>query len=118
MLDELAERLRNFHDSARALASCLQNHDVSCKTDQSVIEAAKCMFHKLLGEVRDDLDRVTSQSQGGSPCAEIKQNKRRCARSETPTEKPCSRSETVSERSCSRHETFDWKISLSLRDAE
>ena len=29
-----------------------------------MIEAAKCMFHKLLGEVRDDLDRVTSQSQG------------------------------------------------------
>ena len=49
-LDELAGRLGNFHDSARALASSLQNHDVSRKkTDQSMIEAAKCMFHKLLG---------------------------------------------------------------------
>ena len=43
-LDELAERLGNFHDSARALSSCLQKHDVSRKTDQSMIEAAKCMF--------------------------------------------------------------------------
>ena len=32
------------------------------KTDQCMIEAAKCMFHKLLGEASDDLDRVTSQS--------------------------------------------------------
>ena len=43
-LDELAERLGNFHDSARALASCLQKQDVSRKTDHSMIEAAKCMF--------------------------------------------------------------------------
>ena len=49
ILDELAERLGNFHDSARALASCLQNHNVSRETDQSMIEAAKCMFNKLLG---------------------------------------------------------------------
>ena len=57
ILDELAERLENFHDSARAPASCPQNHDVSGRTDQSVIEAAKCMFHKLLGEAGDDLER-------------------------------------------------------------
>ena len=31
ILDELAERLGNFHDSARALASCLQNRDVCRK---------------------------------------------------------------------------------------
>ena len=61
ILDELAERLGNFHDSARALASCLQNRDVSRKTDQSMIEAAKCMFHKLLGEASDDLECVTPQ---------------------------------------------------------
>ena len=42
-LDELAERLWNFHDSARALASCLEKHDVSRETDQSMIEEAKCM---------------------------------------------------------------------------
>ena len=50
ILGELAERLGNVHDSARALASCLQNHDVSRKTDKSMIEPAKCMCHKLLGE--------------------------------------------------------------------
>ena len=37
ILDELAE-LGNFHDSACALDSCLQKHDVSRKTDQSMIE--------------------------------------------------------------------------------
>ena len=61
-LDELAERLGNFHDSARALSSCLQKHDVSRKTDQSMIEAAKCMFHKLLREASDDLECVTPRS--------------------------------------------------------
>ena len=62
ILDELAERLGNFHESARALADCLQTRDVTRKTDQSTIEAAKCMFHKLLGEATDDLERVTPQS--------------------------------------------------------
>ena len=62
-LDELAGRLGSFRETARALASCLQKRDVPRKTDQSMIEAAKCMFHKLLGEVKDDLDRVTPQSQ-------------------------------------------------------
>ena len=58
------------------------------RTDQSMIEAAKCMFHKLLGEVRDDLDRVSSQSQGG-PYAEIKQSKQRCSRTAILEENPC-----------------------------
>ena len=65
ILDELAERLGNFHDSARTLACCLQKHDVSRKTDQRMVEAARCMFHKLLGEARDDLDRLTPRSQEG-----------------------------------------------------
>ena len=56
-LDKLAERLGSFHDES-ALATCLQKRDVSRKTDQSMIEAAKCMFHKLLEEGKDDLDRV------------------------------------------------------------
>ena len=33
ILDELAERLGNFHDSARALASCLQTRYVTRKTE-------------------------------------------------------------------------------------
>ena len=88
------ERLGNFHESARALASCLQNHDVSRKTDQSMIEAAECMFHKLLREASDDLERVTPRLRE-SFCAETTQNKRRSSRSETPSEKLCSRSETL-----------------------
>ena len=97
-LDELAERLGRFHESARALASCLQKQDVSRKTDQSMIEAATCMFHKLLGEVRDDLDRVTSQSQGG-PHAEIKQSKQRCSRTAILEENPRPRCEQQSGKS-------------------
>ena len=62
LLDELAERLGNFHESARALADCLQTRNVTRKTDKSMIEAAKCMFHKLLGEASDDLERVTPLS--------------------------------------------------------
>ena len=86
ILDELADRLGNLHESTRALANCLQKHDVSCKRDQSMIEAAKCMFHNLLGEASDDLERVTPRSHE-SVC------------SETPTEKPCSCSEMPSEKS-------------------
>ena len=62
ILDELAERLGNFHESARALVDCLQTRNVNRKPDQCMIETAKCMFHKLLGEASDDLDRVTLQS--------------------------------------------------------
>ena len=43
-LDELTERLGNFHECARALASCLQKHDVSRKTDQSMVEGAKLRY--------------------------------------------------------------------------
>ena len=82
ILDELAERLGNFHESARALASCLQNHDVSRKTDQSMIEAANCTFHRSLGEASNDLERVTPRS-------------RESLRIETPSEKPRSHPETL-----------------------
>ena len=34
IFEELAERLGKIYDSARALPSCLQNRDVSRKTDQ------------------------------------------------------------------------------------
>ena len=53
-----------------------------------MIEAANCIFHKLLGEVEDDLDRVTPRLQE-SPCAEIKQNKQRCSRTVILKENPC-----------------------------
>ena len=38
ILDELAERLGNFHESARALADCLQTRSVTRKTHQSMID--------------------------------------------------------------------------------
>ena len=87
-LDELSERLGNFHDSARALASCPQKHDVFHKTDQRMIAAAKCMFHKLLGEASYDLERVTPQS---------RENLGSCR--ETLTDKLRSRFEMTSETS-------------------
>ena len=68
------------------------------RTDQSMTEAAKCMFHKLLGEVRDDLNRVTSQSQGG-PYAEIQQNKQQCSRTAILEENPCPPSEQQNRKS-------------------
>ena len=87
ILDELAERLGNFHDGARALADCLQTRDVTGKTDQSMMETAKCMFHKLLGEASDDLERVTPHPRESLQTG-------RYSRPETPSEKPCSRFET------------------------
>ena len=103
ILDELAERLGNFHDSARASASCLQTRDVTRKKDQSMIEGAKCMFLKSQGGASDDLERVTPLSRENLHI-ETTRNKHRCSRSETPIEKPCSRSETLVEKSCSRPE--------------
>ena len=103
-LDELAERLRNFHDSARALGGCLQKHDVSRKTDQSMIEATRCMFHKLLGEARDDLDRLTPRLQEGL-CTEIKQSEQRHSHAVILKENPCSRLEMPSENSVWRTST-------------
>ena len=91
ILDELAERLGNFHESARALADCLQTRDVTRKTDESTMEAAKCMFHKLLGEASDDLERVTSQSRKGLHI-ETTRNAHRCSHSETASERKSCRS--------------------------
>ena len=55
------------------------------------------MFHTLLGEA-SDLERVTPQSR---ECLHVEttRNKRRCSRSETPSEKSCARPETPSETS-------------------
>ena len=98
ILDEPAERLGNFHDSARTLAFCLQKHDVSRKTDQRMIEAARWMFHILLGEARNDLDRLTPRSQEGLS-TEIKQSKQRHAHTVILKENPGSRPEEPSEKS-------------------
>ena len=110
ILDELAGRLVYFHDSARALASCVQNRDVS---DQSMIEAAMCMFRKLLGEARADLERVTPQSHE-NPHIETTRNKRRCSRSEKPSEEPCSRPEKQSEKSVWQTPTDGTPISVPI----
>ena len=49
-----------------------------------MIESAKCMFHKLLGEASDDLESVTPQS-GKSLHIETIRNAHRCSSSETPS---------------------------------
>ena len=114
ILDELAQRLGDFQESARALASCLQKHDVSRKTDQSMIEAARCMFHKLLEEVRDDLDRLTPRQREGL-CTEIKQSKQRRSHTVILKENPCPRPEEPSEKSV--HQTST-ETPLSQSSAE
>ena len=69
-LSELAERFGNFHESADALTNCLQTRDITRKTDQCMVEAAKCMFFKLLEEANDDLDMrdTTSSRRPSCPC--------------------------------------------------
>ena len=94
ILDEMTERLGNVHASVRALTDCLQTRDVTRKTDQSMIETVKCMFHKLLEEACDDLQRITSQSRKDVHIETIR-IAHRCSRSETANEKYCSRSETL-----------------------
>ena len=69
-----------------------------------MIEAAKCMFHELLAEASDDLERVTPQSRK-SLQIKTTRNAHRCSSFETMSE-PCSRSETLVEISCSRPETI------------
>ena len=105
-LDELAERLGNFHDSARALASCLQKHDVSRKTDQSMTEAAKCMFHKLLEEASDNLQRVTPRSRENF-----------CSRPETLVHKLRSRFEMPSENCVWRRTSTDTPMPQSSAES-
>ena len=74
-LDELEERLRNFHDSARALASCPQQPRlVSRKTDQKNIEAAKCMFPQIAGGGKGRLEPSVAAVTRRSLCRGIKQN--------------------------------------------
>ena len=63
-----------------------------------MIEAARWMFHKLLGEARDDLDRLTPRSQEGLS-TEIKQSKQRHAHTVILKENPGSRPEEPSEKS-------------------
>ena len=103
-LDELAERLGNFHESARALAVRLHTRSITRQTDLSMI-AVKHICHKLLGKTSDDLERVTPQPREGLH-AEATRDKRRCPRPETSNEKSCLRTEAPSKRPCSPAETL------------
>ena len=58
-LGELAERLGNFHEGARALADCRHTCDFTRQSDLSIIEAAKHMYQKVMEKASDDLERVT-----------------------------------------------------------
>ena len=75
------------------------------------------MFHKLLGEVSDDLDRVTPQSQEGL-CTEMKQNKRRCSRTVTLKVNPCPRPEESSEQSLHQISTENAIAAIFSRDSK
>ena len=77
-LSELADRLWNFHECANALTNCLQTRDTTRKTDQSMLEAAKCMFSKLLEETNDDLDRALQPQETNR--AQATGNGSRCSR--------------------------------------
>ena len=122
---ELAEQLRNFHESANALAVCLHTGDTTSKTDPNLIEAAKHLYHKLLRKASDDQERVPPQ-----PCesslAEVTRDRRRCPRTatsnetscpraEAPSKRPCSPAGTLVEKPCSRPETAS-EVSRSLTE--
>ena len=77
-LRKLAERLGNFHESANARTNCLQTRDTTHKTDQSILEAAKCTFSKLQEETNDDLDRALQPQEDHS--AQATGNGSRCSR--------------------------------------
>ena len=79
IFSELAERLRNFHESANALADRLHTGDIISQTDPNMIEAAKHVYFKLLRKDGDDMEHVPPQP-GESPIAEVTRDKRRCLR--------------------------------------
>ena len=58
IFSESAERLRNFHESANALADRLHTSDIISPTNPNVVEAVKHLYHKLLRKASDDLERV------------------------------------------------------------
>ena len=76
-----------------------------------MIEAAKCMFHKLLGEASDDLGCVTPRSRE-SLRIRTTRKAHRCSRTETASEKLCSLSDTLAGESCSRSETPSCDVEL------
>ena len=85
---ELAERLRNFHESANALAVCSHAGDITSQTDPNMIEAAKHLCHKLLRKASENMEHVPPRS---CECqlAEVERDKRRCPRHWTSKEKSC-----------------------------
>ena len=95
IFSELAERLRNFHGSADALADRLHAGDSTSPTDPNVVEAAKHLYHKLLRNATVDLECMPPQ-----PCesslAEVTRDKRRCFRHGTSKGKSCPRLEAPS----------------------
>ena len=62
ILDELTEGLGDCHDSARALADCLQTRNVTRKKRPEYDRGSEVhVSHTLLGEASGDLERVTPQ---------------------------------------------------------
>ena len=109
IFSELAERLRNFRESADALADRLHTGDITSQTDPNVVDAPEHLYHKLLRKVNDDLERVLPQPCESSPAEVIRRRCLRhgtsqgksCVRPEAPNTKPCFPTETMVEKPCS-----------------
>ena len=98
------------------LTTCLHTSDMTRNPDQSMVEAAKCMFFKLLEGANDDLDRAILQPQedhrahatgNGSRCSHTKTSSESlCSLTEAATQIPHSHLETENEVLCSGSETM------------
>ena len=97
------ERLGNPHESANALTYCLQTRDTTRKTAQSMLEAAKSIFSKLLEETNDDLDRAQQPQEDQR--AQATGNESRCSRHETSSKCRYPPTMTASEIPYSHFET-------------
>ena len=109
----MAERLRNFRESANALADRLHTGDITNQTDLNVVEAAEHVYHKWLRKANDDLAcrhsrvKVPQQRSHGTNDVFATGHRRgnRAVRPEAPSTKLCSSTETMVEKPCSRPET-------------
>ena len=99
---------QNFSNTLRLCScrmfDCPQTRDMTRKTDQSMVEAAKCMFLKMVEEANDDLGRAIPQPQEDHRVhATGKRN--RCCRTKTSSGSPCPPLEAATRIPCSHLDT-------------
>ena len=98
---ELAEQLRNIHESAKALADCLRTGDITGQTVSNMIEAAKHLYHKMLKKRRVMIWNACRPSRVKVPQQRSHTGQRRFPRHWTSKEKTCPRPGALSTRPCS-----------------